>query len=196
MNDHSHENSAPASSAAPGAIHPPRRNRLWLVVLLGLAILICGAVIGSGLVVLSVKDRLVSSPAPSSTAHEAENITAELHSQLHLTDAQAVQVRQIMARSVAVMDTLRQEMRQKVEAEHQRLNAEMKAVLTAEQFALWKAQLEARRPPPYGPPPGGPPGPPPSPPSGPPPGDDRPPPGGPPPPPPPPGPPPSGAGEP
>ena len=137
------------------AVRPPRSKRAWPLALLGLAILVCGVIIGSGALVLTFPERLVRS-APAGE-RSAAIIAEDMRHRYGLTAEQASRVQEILSRRLSALETVRQEMQAKVEAEHDKLRAEMKQVLTPEQFERWSRELEARRPPPAGPP-GGPPG--------------------------------------
>jgi hypothetical protein len=141
------------------------------MVLLAIVILVSGAAIGSGVMVLVLKDRMVRPPSPGEKA--ADQITADMHARYRLTDEQDGKVHEILARRMTALETIREDAQEKMAAEHDKLRAEIKAVLTPEQFEQWAARFDAMRPPPFGGPPHGPPG-------GPPPGGERPMPGGPP----------------
>jgi len=133
---------------------PPRGPRPWVMVLVGLVIVVSGAVIGAGVTVLALKNRLAAPPSPGERT--ATLIASDLRNRYNLTDEQAKQVKEIMATRMEVIEAIRQEMHKKVATEHEKLRADMKKVLTPEQFERWSAQFESLRPPPFGPPPGGP----------------------------------------
>lgn len=146
----------------PGGGPLPRpRSRTWPIVVLGLVILVCGSVIGAGTAVLWLKPYL---PPPPPAAGAPERIAGEMRARYDLNEEQARKVREIMQRSIEVMEAIHRDAQEKSEVEREKLRGEMKAVLTPEQFAQWLAQFErlgARRGPPGGPgggPGGGPPG--------------------------------------
>ena len=153
-----------ATPALPGEGKPlpPRGPRPWVMVLVGLVIVVSGAVIGAGVTVLALRNRLAAPPTPGERT--AALIASDLRNRYNLTDEQARQVKEIMATRMEAIEAIRQEMRRKVAAEHEKLRVDMKKVLTPEQFERWLVQFESLRPPPFGPPggpgrPGGPPNP-------------------------------------
>ena len=139
--------------AGEGKPLPPRGPRPWVMVLVGLVIVVSGAVIGAGVTVLALKNRLAAPPTPGERT--AALIASDLRNRYNLTDEQAKQVKEIMARRMEVIEAIRRQAHEQMAAEHETLRAEMKAVLTPEQFEQWLAQFESLRPPPFGPP-GGP----------------------------------------
>ena len=136
----------------------PRGRKVWPMVVLAIVILVSGAAIGSGIMVLVLKDRVVRPPSPGEKA--ADHIAADMRQRYGLTDEQAGKVREILARRMVALDTIRDDAQVKMAAEHDKLRAEIKAVLNPEQFEKWAAHFDAMRPPPFGPPPGSPGGPP------------------------------------
>jgi hypothetical protein len=122
-----------------------------------MVIVVAGAALGAGATILVLKGRL--SPPPSPGERTAEVIAADLRHRYALTDEQAGKVKEIMARRMAALETIRREAHQQMIAEHEKLRAEMKAVLTPQQFGQWAARFESLRPPPFGPPGAGPGGP-------------------------------------
>jgi hypothetical protein len=137
-----------------GAAHLPQPGRqTWPLVLLGLVILVCGTAIGAGAAVLWLKDRLAGPPRPDRATPE---IVRDLRSRYDLSEDQAKRVNDIMEHRIEALEAIRREAQQKFEAEHEKLRAEMKSVLTAEQYEQWLAHFESLRDRPPGPPPGGP----------------------------------------
>jgi hypothetical protein len=139
----------PAGGAGP---LPRRGPRTWILVLLGMVIVASGVVIGAGTTVLLLKDRLAPLPTPGERT--AARIADELRGRFDLTEEQARQVREIMARRMDAIEKIHRDAREKMAAEHGKLREEMKAVLSPDQFERWSAQFEALRPPLFGPPPG------------------------------------------
>ena len=138
---------------------PPRGPRPWAWVLVGLVFVVAGAGFGAGATLLVLKSRLVKPPSPGERT--AEIIASDLQNRYGLTAEQAGKVKEIMARRMASLEMIRREANVKMTAEHENLRAEMKAVLSREQFERWAARFDSLRPPPFGPPagPGRPPGP-------------------------------------
>jgi len=135
---------------------PRRGPRSFIMVLVGLVIVASGVVIGAGVTVLWLKDRLAVPPSPGERT--AAVIADDLRNRYDLTEEQARQVREIMVRRMEAIEAIRRDAHEKMAAEHEKLRTEMKAILRPEQFERWSAQFDALRPPPFGPPPG-PPGP-------------------------------------
>jgi len=144
----------------PGAGHlPPRGRRTWPMVVLGLVIVVSGAVIGAGTTVLLLKDRLARPPSPGERS--TDRIVEDLRGRYDLTDEQARKVREIMASSMDALEAIHRDAQSRAEASREKLRTEMKKVLTPEQFQRWELQFESLRPPRFGPPqgpPGRPPG--------------------------------------
>jgi len=128
---------------------PPRRSSTALLLAVGLAIVISGALIGAAATVLVLHGRIA--PPPMAGARTAEIITSDLRDRFGLTDAQAKTVQEIMAKRLEGIEKIRQEAQEKVRAQHDQLRDEMKKVLTPEQFNRWREQLDALRPPQFGP---------------------------------------------
>jgi hypothetical protein len=145
-------NLPPPASAPP---LPPRGRPAWFMVLMGLAIVFSGAIIGAGTTVLMLHSRLIAPPPPGEKMADA--VTEDLRHRYNLTDEQARRVHEVMVRSMATVEAIHEEARDKVGAEHDRLRGEMKEILTPEQFDRWQAHFDALRPPGFPPPgPGGP----------------------------------------
>ncbi len=144
----------------PGAGHlPPRGRRTWPMIVLGLVIVVSGAVIGAGTTVLLLRDRLARPPSPGERT--ADRIVEDLRGRYDLTEEQARKVREIMASSMDALDAIHRDAQSRAEAAREKLRTEMKKVLTREQFQRWESQFESLRPPGFGPPqgpPGRPPG--------------------------------------
>ena len=143
-----------APHAPGGAAHLPQPGRqTWPLVLLGLVILVCGTAIGAGAAVLWLKDRLAGPPRPERATPE---IVRDLRSRYDLTEEQARRVGDIMQRRMEALEAIRRDAEEKFQAEHEKLRAEMKSVLTPDQYERWLAHFESLRARPPGPPPGGP----------------------------------------
>jgi hypothetical protein len=144
------------ANAPAGGPLPRRGPRTWVIVLVGLVIVASGAIIGAGTTVLVLRNRLIPPPPPG---EKMASVAAEdVKDRYGLTDEQAGRVREVMTRRMEAIAAVREESREKVRAEHDKLRAEMKEILTPDQFARWETHFESLRPPGFPPPPG-PPGP-------------------------------------
>jgi len=122
------------------ALRPPRR-RTWLTILLAAMILISGIAIGLGGAMAWLRDR---TPLPESSADvAATEIATDIAAKYDLDEKQTLRVKEIMAARLTALRAIRQEMFEKVAAEHEKLRSEMKDALSGEQFRRWDARFEA-----------------------------------------------------
>ncbi len=128
-----------------------RRKQIYLQIIVGIIILSCGIVIGSGAAVLHLKDRMIMrGPRPS-----LNSIVEDIRARYNLTEEQTAQAEDILRKRQDTMHTLFGEFREKMEAEFQELSLEMKEVLSPEQYERWERDFTTRRGPgPWGPGPG------------------------------------------
>jgi len=148
------ENTGVPQPAAATAPRLPQRRRRFLEI----AILVSSAVIVTSVVTLALKDWLT--PKPPLGQKAAEMIAQDMRHRFELSEDQTRRVQEVMGRRLDAIETLRQDAQQKMTAEHEKLRADVKAILTPEQFERWSAHFDAIRPPGFGPPhgpPGGPP---------------------------------------
>lgn len=147
------------------AASPPRRSRTRVVVF-GAVLLLCGAIIGAGVMATVLWDRFQHSVRDPKRM--PERIVDAMREGLRLTDAQAAQIEAILARHRDDFEAIRREMEPRIQAHMDQVNAEIKEVLTAPQREEWERRFvrERRRwsrPPgtwghhggPHGEPPGG-----------------------------------------
>jgi len=121
----------------------PRRKQIIPQMVVGLIILISGIIVGSGGTVALLKDRVVW--IHHHPKMEAADIAKEIGSQYGLTNEQTQKVEQIFRDMIQDRTAVHQEFEAKMEAEHQQLVTEMKAVLLPEQFERWHKDFEAKQ---------------------------------------------------
>ncbi len=119
-----------------------RGRQIVLQIVVGMIILICGVIIGSGAAVLRLKDQMVMrrGPFPPTRA-----VVEDMAARYDLTPEQAEQVEAAFEKSHEKLRTLIEESRRKNEAEFQALSAEIKKILTPEQFERWEQDFKRRR---------------------------------------------------
>jgi len=122
--------------------HPSHRwKQICLQIIVGMVILFCGIVIGSGAALLHLKDRMIMpGPRPPLNA-----IVEDIRARYDLTQEQAVQVEDLFGKRRETLQTLFQEFRRKTEAEFQKLSVEMKKILSPEQYERWERDFKDRR---------------------------------------------------
>ena len=119
-----------------------RGRQIVLQIVVGMIILICGIIIGSGAAVLRLKDEMVMRRGPfPPTRAVAEDMAARYD----LTPEQTEKVEAAFGKSRETLRTLFEESRSKSEAEFKKLSAEIKKILTPEQFERWEQDFKRRR---------------------------------------------------
>ncbi len=120
------------------------RNGRWtaLLVLLGAVILLCGLVIGSSGTVLVFRDKITRGGPPF---HEAGFMARQIQNTYGLSKEQARKVEDIFSNSLQAMQKIREENERKLAETRDEMLSEMKKVLTAEQYARWRAEFETRQ---------------------------------------------------
>jgi hypothetical protein len=128
-----------------------RRKQIYLQIIVGIVILFCGIVIGSGATLIHLKDRMIMrGPRPP-----LNSIVEDIRARYDLTEEQTEQVEDILGKSREKMHTLLGEFRKTIEAEFQKLSMDMKEILSPEQYERWEHDFKTRRGPgPWGPGPG------------------------------------------
>ncbi len=118
-----------------------RSKHIYLQIVVGIIILSCGIVIGSGATLLRLKDRITPPrPRPPLPA-----IVEDIQSRYDLTPEQTEKVEEILGKGRETMRTLFEESRQKIEAEFQKISLEMKEILSPEQYEQWENDFKSRR---------------------------------------------------
>ncbi len=127
---------------------PARRShiaRLWPTLVLGGVILLSGAGLGAGGLML-LGQRSEPAPSPSQPPSEAASrLAARIASRRGLDDQQTEQVQDAIERHLGEIRAVRRDLTDRVETIHNGLRDDMKAILTPEQFEEWDAEFERIR---------------------------------------------------
>jgi Spy/CpxP family protein refolding chaperone len=126
-----------------GTKHKSRRyKQVFLQVFVGMIILLCGVIIGWGSAVLYMKDKMMMPPGPRPPTRE---VVEDMSARYDLTPEQAKQVEAAFGKRRESLQTVFEEFRTKSEAEFQALSADIKKILTPEQYARWEHDFKQRR---------------------------------------------------
>jgi Spy/CpxP family protein refolding chaperone len=120
----------------------PRRRRLWNA-LLALIIFIAGVGVGSGLTYRNVSGHFKKHFQEPSTL--ADKITHRMKRRLDLTDEQTVQVRKILLENLKEFQSIRAKVRPQLEAQLEKTQNELEAVLTPEQSKKLELRIHELR---------------------------------------------------
>jgi hypothetical protein len=134
MNEHASENVPPL-----GETVAPRKRRRWRTVALGLIILLCGALLGSGATIIVVKHFFDVVHTPGAAA---KRITAQMRRKLDLSDEQTAKVRAILLKRESALRAIFAEMQPRLEEQLQRAREEVAAVLDPEQARDWQRRFD------------------------------------------------------
>jgi len=136
------EQSLPSIPPA-GKKHLPRRGRQIIAqVAVGLIILVCGIIIGSGAAVLRLKGKVVMPPGPRPPTRE---VVEDMAARYNLTPEQAKKVEAAFEKRRETLQSTFEELRRKSEAEFKTLSAEIKKILTPAQYERWEQDFKRRR---------------------------------------------------
>ncbi|MBN2317192.1 MAG: hypothetical protein JXM79_24920 [Sedimentisphaerales bacterium] len=122
----------------------PRGRQAVVQVVVGMVILICGVIIGSGAAVLVYKKKLQPSPG-GGPLPPIEAVISDMKARYDLTEEQAKKVETTFSKRRETLRTLFDEFRTKSEAEFKKLTADIKKILTPEQFVHWEQDFNRRR---------------------------------------------------
>jgi Spy/CpxP family protein refolding chaperone len=123
----------------------PTLMRVWLrSFLLGIAILICGAVIGSVITAVML-GKSPDRPEGWRPERTPARIAGEMREKYGLNEGQEAQLRTIFEDHWKTLSAIRAEVEPRVEAEHEALRKAVEIVLTAEQAAKWCEEFEKMR---------------------------------------------------
>ena len=119
-----------------------RGRQIFAQVVVGLIILICGIIIGSGATVLRLKGRVVMPPGPRPPTRE---VVDDMAARYNLTPEQVKKVETTFEKRRETVQSIFEEFRSKSEAEFKTLSADIKKILTPEQYARWEQDFQRRR---------------------------------------------------
>jgi hypothetical protein len=108
--------------------------------LLGIAILIMGALIGSGITVIVVKKMVLH--AVSHPEEAPARITKRIQSKLDLSGEQAAKVRSIIAERQKALQAIRREVQPRVEKELNGVREDVAALLEPEKARQWRERFD------------------------------------------------------
>lgn len=132
-------------SSEPLAATPlpmPRRRR-WLSWLLAVVIFVSGVVVGGGLAVALIHNRVLA--ALHHPEQAPERITQRLRRTLSLSDEQTAQVQAILHKRQQTLQEIRRRVQPEVETQIDEVEREVADVLTPEQRERWHRLLEQLR---------------------------------------------------
>jgi flagellar basal body-associated protein FliL len=112
------------------------------MLLMGGVILLSGIAIGAGGAMLWLGS---GQAAASGDDQTAAAITAKVDEICRLTDDQADQVKDVIARRLALLDDIREEMAEEVLMQHQALRDEMARILSPKQLDRWTRHMDRLR---------------------------------------------------
>ena len=117
-----------------------RRREVWLSIILGSLILLCGIAIGSSVVILRFKEEMT--PYEIHPERSPAIIAARMQRRLELSDEQTKKVQVLLQKRFKAVQAAHKDAGKKIDAEHKQLRAEMKKVLTDEQFKEWNSHFK------------------------------------------------------
>lgn len=134
MTEHASEKVSPSDKTIA-----PRKPRRWRAVALGLVILLCGALLGSGATIIFVKHMFEVVHKPGAATNR---ITDHMRRKLDLSDEQTAKVRAILLERETALRAIVQEMLPKLEEQLKRAREEVAAVLDPEQARGWTKRFD------------------------------------------------------
>ena len=123
----------------------PRRARKqkFVQVLVGLIIFISGMFVGVGGTIAVLKDKVIW--MHRRPRMDAGKIVEYMKEEYRLTDQQVPQIKQLMDKHFESGRIVRQEFQKRMETGIEQFTADMKQVLTPQQFEQWKQDFQERR---------------------------------------------------
>jgi hypothetical protein len=129
-------------STGPG-LATPRKRRRWLKVVLGLVILLCGFVLGSGVTALFIHKGIRS--VMDNPDRVAKKITKRLSWSLGLSDEQSAKVKEILIKRQRAVQKIFMEAWPQVNRQLDLTDKEVTEVLNPKQAAKWKRKFNSMR---------------------------------------------------
>ncbi|MBI4961670.1 MAG: hypothetical protein HY913_00180 [Desulfomonile tiedjei] len=133
----------PSESSPSSELPPVRKPRQWKAVLLGVVILICGALIGSGITVIVVHKMV--SHAISHPEEAPMRITNRIQRKLGLSEEQTAKVREIVTTRQKAITAIRKEVQPRVESELAGAKEDVAALLDPEKARRWREWFDYMR---------------------------------------------------
>ncbi|MBN1424571.1 hypothetical protein JXA88_08445 [Candidatus Fermentibacteria bacterium] len=124
------------------SVQSPKRFR-GRMALYGAVLLICGMIIGAGVMASVLWERFQHSVRDPKGM--PERIAEDMRQGLQLSDAQADQIKAIMERHRDEFDEIRSEMEPRIQAHMDQVDAEIREVLTPEQRSEWERRFARER---------------------------------------------------
>jgi len=121
---------------------PRQRQKTWLPMLLGAAILLCGIAIGAGATMLWVRARVQRS---GDEDIRVEQLAKHIQRRCGLSDEQTLRVADVFRMRLHALQEIGEEILPRVQAEHELLCDELRAILTPEQFEKWNRDFAVMR---------------------------------------------------
>jgi len=118
------------------------RNKLLTKVLCGLIILVSGIVIGAGITIMLVKQRVIWINKPHKDVNE---ITQMIRNKYELDESQTSRVQQLINDAFQQKKQYDDEEDQRREAGAQKMIVEMNSIMTPEQFKRWNNDFQKMR---------------------------------------------------
>jgi hypothetical protein len=132
------------SESSPSTEMPVlRKPRRWRAFLLGIVILICGALIGSGITVIVIHKMVIHAIRHPEKA--AMRITNRIQHKLGLSDEQAAKVKEIVAKRQKAMQAIRREVQPRIERELQGAKQDVAALLDPQKARQWREWFDYMR---------------------------------------------------
>ncbi|MCK4958080.1 MAG: hypothetical protein KAT00_01740 [Planctomycetes bacterium] len=119
-----------------------RRQQVRQLIVLGVVILASGIVIGFGATTLCFKDRIVKPKRYGNMEHL--QLAKKMRADYDLSEEQSGQLRELFKKQFAGIRSIQEESQQKMATQRQELTADIKEVLTKEQFDRWLKEFKAR----------------------------------------------------
>jgi predicted DNA-binding protein YlxM (UPF0122 family) len=122
------------------------RKRIVAQAFVAIAIFIFGVIAGFGGTIYLLQNRGILRPPrpPRPPKMMASEIAKEIGTDYSLTEDQIKQVERIFEKAGQSLENLRQNFEEKMEVGKQQITAEMKQVLSSEQFERWQQDFNAR----------------------------------------------------